>query len=929
MNSDQAPTFLIEAENSLKAIRGGILVFLQDSKALSDLDNAYRQVQALKLSAEAAGRHTIADLLASFEGEFASIIGSAPANSAEGPHRLLDALNLIEAEIVSARPDDFSEDISSFLDESFESLQLVKFSGLDDAAPLAEDVEDEEIEDEFEIDEEMVEIFREEAEELLQSIGENLAVLANEPNNSGALLEIRRCAHTFKGSAGIVGLKKPSRLAHRMEDLLDHLADNGIEGTESIFKLIFNATDCLSAMTNGEDRPQFDERVAALYHEFDQCMAALGAGGEKASEVADVAEPVAISEPVLVPVVAAPVASTPAKQPSRHVVRVSLEKLDDLASIVRDLVTGRTVFEQRLAELEQQIEDLHNSTRRLQRSGSKLETDFEANMLGGMPATAGLRSLAPARFAATRTDDEFDMLEFDRYTDFHQTMRELLETTNDNFAINSALDTLRGNLEGLFENQRRLVEDMQDKLQRIRMIEFGTLAARLNRTVRVTCEEEAKQVDLFIEGASLEIDTQILDSMIEPLMHLLRNAVAHGIESPETRRLLGKPERGRIDLVARNEETHIALTVTDDGRGIAAAALKEKAVQQGYLSLESADSLSEEEIFDLIFQPGLTTADKVSHTAGRGVGMNVARTSIERQQGSITVSSEPQRGTIFTLRLPVSLAVTRVLHVRAARQSFAFPLKLVNEIVEVPAVDVEKALTEDKPLLVGSSSLPAICLSERLGLSAFRPSGATNLTVLVVELNGRNFALITDEIVKPEEIVIKPLGRPLENLKGFLGATVLGSGQVVPVLDMAVLLDAGTKSAPLKIKPAPVEARTITAMIVDDSPSVRHLNKRVINKAGWEALVAKDGIDALELLNSAEHLPDVILTDVEMPRMDGYELLASLKKDTRFSGIPVVMITSRSGDKHRQKAVELGVSEYLTKPYDDAKLLDAVKSLTS
>lgn len=935
MNSDQAPTFLIEAENSLKAIRGGILVFLQDGKALSDLDNAYRQVQGLKLSAEAAGRHTIADLLSSFEGEFASIIGSAPANSAEGPHRLLDALNLIEAEIVSAKPDDFSDDISSFLDESFENLQLVKFAGIDDEQPLAGDVEDEdEIEDEFEIDEEMVEIFREEAEELLQSIGENVAVLAKEPNNSDALLEIRRCAHTFKGSAGIVGLKKPSRLAHRVEDLLDHVADNGIEGTESIFRLLFNATDCLAAMTNGEDRPQFDERVAALYREFDECMESLKAGSDKGSESADqvpapIAGPVAAIEPVPVPVMTAPAASVPAKQPSRHVVRVSLEKLDDLASIVRDLVTGRTVFEQRLAELEQQIEDLHNSTRRLQRSGSKLETDFEANMLGGMPATTGLRSLAPARFAATRTDDEFDMLEFDRYTDFHQTMRELLETTSDNFAINSALDTLRGNLEGLFENQRRLVEDMQDKLQRIRMIEFGTLAARLNRTVRVTCEEEAKQVDLFIEGTSLEIDTQILDSMIEPLMHLLRNAVAHGIESPETRRLLGKPERGRIDLVARNEETHIALTVTDDGRGIAASALTEKAVQQGYLSPESADSLSEDEIFELIFQPGLTTAEKLSHTAGRGVGMNVVRTSIERQQGSITVSSEPQRGTTFTLRLPVSLAVTRVLHVRAARQSFAFPLKLVNEIVEVPAVDVEKALTGNTPLLVGRASLTAVCLSERLGLSAFRPSGATNHTVLVVELNGRSFALITDEIVKPEEIVIKSLGRPLENLKGFLGATILGSGQVVPVLDMAVLFDAGAKATQLKIQPPLVEARTITAMIVDDSPSVRHLNKRVINKAGWNAMVAKDGIDALELLHSAEHLPDVILTDVEMPRMDGYELLASLKKDPRFSGIPVVMITSRSGDKHRQKAVELGVSEYLTKPYDDAKLLDVVKTLTS
>jgi chemosensory pili system protein ChpA (sensor histidine kinase/response regulator) len=921
MNSEHLQTFLVEAENSLTAIRGGVLLFLQDGKSLGDLEIALAQAKALKSSAGAAGLEPVADLLAALETEFVPLLVPGRPFSAEGPRRLLDILTRIETEIVNAKVvDDLSDDISSFLDESFENLQLDR-----NAAPVSESISAEnQVEDEFEIDEEMIEVFREEAEELLRRIGENLGILANKPNDHDALLEIRRSAHTFKGSAGIVGLKKPSRLAHRVEDLLDHLAENHIDSTEHIFKLLLNATDCLAALTNGEDSAQLEARVAGIYLDFDDCMASLGRQRPADPRVlAKVRANFPQNKPAPVD---SPAAQPPAQQ-NRHVVRVSLEKLDDLANIVRNLVTNRSVFEQRLADFERQIEELHNATRRLQRSGSKLETDFEANMLGGSPARGTFRGVAANRLN-TISDNEFDILEFDRYTDFHQTMRELLETTSDNFAINSALDTVRGNLEGLFENQRRLVEDMQDKLQRIRMIEFGTLSARLNRTVRVTCEEEEKQVDLFIDGASLEIDTQILDSMIEPLMHLLRNAVAHGIESPETRRLLGKPEKGRIDLAARNEETHIVLTISDDGRGIATSALKEKAIQNGYVSQKEAGSMNEEDIFDLIFQPGLTTAKKISQTAGRGVGMNIVRTSIERVQGTIQVVSEPQRGTTFTVRLPVSLAVTRVLLVKAHRQTFAFPLKLVKKIVEVPAADVEKALAE-KVIRLANESYPFSSLNDRLGISGPRVPGTGDLRVLLLEIAGKRHALLADEIIKPEEIVIKPFGRPLEALEGLIGATILGSGQVVPVLDMVHLLKARGK----KSRAAPAEARIeetsrITVLIVDDSPSVRHLNTRVIQNAGWNAITAKDGVEALEIIQAAESLPGLVLTDVEMPRMDGYELLASLRKDKRTGSIPVVMITSRTGDRHRQKAIDLGVSEYLAKPYDDSKLLEIIRALT-
>jgi chemosensory pili system protein ChpA (sensor histidine kinase/response regulator) len=658
--------------------------------------------------------------------------------------------------------------------------------------------------------------------------------------------------------------------------------------------------------------------VAGVYRDFDEVMAHL------TPQAAAIPPPASESWTAGDKPAAIVGLTQPAVQQNRPVVRVSLEKLDDLANIVRGLVTSRSVFEQRLAELELQVQELHNTTHRLQRSSSKLETDFEANMLGRTGSGAQLRGV-PASLTNSLTDNEFDMLEFDRYTEFHQTTRELLETTSDSFAINSALDTLRGNLEGLFENQRLLIEEMQDKLQRIRMIEFGTLSARLSRTIRVTCEEEEKQADLFISGENLEIDTQILDALIEPLMHLLRNAVAHGIESPDTRRMLGKPEKGRIELAAVNEETHIAITITDDGRGITTSALKEKAVQNGFISRKKADSLSEDEIFDLMFQPGLTTAESVSQTAGRGVGMNIVRTSIERQQGTVTVSSDPQKGTSFTLRLPISMAVTRVLFVKANRQIFAFPLKLVREIKEIKASDLEK--TGERSIRIGNTSYPLADLNEQLGFPGTNNSMAENHRVLLLDIADRQTALIVDEIIKPEEIVIKPLGRPLENLKGLLGATIRGNGQVVPVLDMPYLLDPRSKRSKTPRADARA-AHQISVLVVDDSPSVRHLNTRLINNAGWKAVVAKDGQEAIEMLQAGEKFPDVILTDVEMPRMDGYELLSTLKKNEQWKDIPVVMITSRAGDKHRQKAVELGATEYLVKPYEDTQLLELIKKLT-
>ncbi|HEX8639361.1 MAG TPA: response regulator, partial [Pyrinomonadaceae bacterium] len=463
------------------------------------------------------------------------------------------------------------------------------------------------------------------------------------------------------------------------------------------------------------------------------------------------------------------------------------------------------------------------------------------------------------------------------------------------------------------------------------MVNFGTLAPRLIRTVRVTCEEEGKNADLSIEGENLEIDTQIIDSLIEPLLHFLRNGVAHGIEAPDTRRLLGKPEKGLITLKAANEGTHVVITISDDGRGISVAALKEKAVAHGFITEKAAAAMHEKEASELIFLPGLTTAEKLSQTAGRGVGMNIIKTAVERQQGTISISSEPQKGTTFTIRLPVALAVVRALLIEAAEQIFAFPLGLVKQINDISGEQTEQAARSGK-ISVGGAEYALSHLNELLGFPAPLVFDKGSTRLLLLESGDERRALLVERIARPEEIVIKPLGVPLHNCRELLGAAILGDGKIAPVLDLFYLFKQKTENqrattGSQRFEIQNPKSKTYTALIVDDSPSVRHLTSNIVKNAGLNVLVAKDGLEALEILQTAKLLPDVILTDVEMPRMDGYELLSALKRNARLQSIPVVMITSRAGEKHRGKAFDLGVSEYLTKPFDDTVLIEVINRL--
>ena len=673
---------------------------------------------------------------------------------------------------------------------------------------------------------------------------------------------------------------------------------------------------------------------------------------------------------------------------SRRVVRVPLDRLDSVLKLVGELIISRSTLENYAADLLRENEDLLRSTERLRRVSTKIETEYEAGFLrsgaervmhfAGANAVGNTDSFNPAghthsQLAAPTTGASpgagerwtrdaraldfatpgeeahgFDELEFDRYTEFHRLSRELAEASTDTAAVHSELKILHGNFEGILLRQRRLTNDVQERLMRVRMIPLQTLAARLERTVRVAADAENKSAQLVVDDASVELDTTVLDQMADPLLHILRNAVSHGIERAEVRRALGKPEQGTIRLRAAYEGSQAVIEVTDDGSGIDAAAVRERAVEANFVNEDAAARMTDKEAFALIFLPGLSTAGRVSEISGRGVGMDVVRDTVERLQGTLDLESTPGAGTRLTIRLPLTLAATRALLVRAHGGVYAIPTSAVRQVVHAGERMLEAMRSEGVLRIEEANhqaSYPVIYLAKWLRLVEGEiAENVKRAPVLILRTAGETVALVADEVVEAREIVVKSLGADLRRMYGVMGATVMGDGRVIPILNPEDIVrgdSSGSGATTVLVSSARAESDSTSpptprplarrVLVVDDSPSVRRVMTNLLKTTEWTPVPAKDGLDALEILHnsSADELPSVILLDVEMPRMDGYELLATLRQQEALCHIPVVMITSRTGEKHRQKALSLGASEYLTKPYQDDVLLEHIARLSA
>jgi chemosensory pili system protein ChpA (sensor histidine kinase/response regulator) len=572
----------------------------------------------------------------------------------------------------------------------------------------------------------------------------------------------------------------------------------------------------------------------------------------------------------------------------------------------------RARLEQQNKTLSYNLEELSQTIGRLREQLRKLENETEAQILS-----------RHEREHDGEFPEGFDPLEMDRYSTIQQLSRALSETTEDLGNIGNTMGELGRDTDTLLQQQARIANDLQDGLLRTRMVPVGSRAPRLQRVVRQTAQTLGKQAELTIGGAQGEMDRAILERMMGPLEHLLRNAVAHGIEPPAERESMGKPALGEITLNVGREGPDVVLDVSDDGRGLDREAIRRRAVEKGLMDSDAA--IDGEDLDAFILEAGLSTTDEVSQVSGRGVGMDVVVNEIKQLGGSLEIRSEPGRGTAFTIRLPFTLAISEALLVGVGDDIFAVPHGSIDGIARMERWALAACYHGRKDSFsYRERDYKVRYLGSMLGLGA--PQLADNerwSPVLLLHSGEHRIAIHVDRLLGNRQIVVKSVGTQLSSIRWFNGGTILADGSIALILDMGSLMRMGSAQQPMPEtvggEPAP---QGIRIMVVDDSITVRKVTSRLLERHNMEVVTARDGVDAVALLQ--EERPDVMLLDIEMPRMDGFELARHMRSTEELKDIPIIMITSRTGDKHRLHAVELGVRRYLGKPYQEAELLENI-----
>jgi chemosensory pili system protein ChpA (sensor histidine kinase/response regulator) len=591
--------------------------------------------------------------------------------------------------------------------------------------------------------------------------------------------------------------------------------------------------------------------------------------------------------------------------------RVDAELLDKLLNVAGEASIARSRLEQQVSSIEFNLGELSRTVTRLKEQLRSLEIETEAQILNRHDQESGHRS-------------DFDPLELDRYSSIQQFSRALAESANDVASLQQLLENLSKDAQTLLQQQARTMTELQNGLMRTRMVPFQQHIQRLARIVRQAAADTGKRAELVVEGAAGELDRQVLERMLPPFEHMLRNAVVHGIEIPEERQRLGKPPVGRIELTLRREGAQVVVCLKDDGAGMNLDAICAKGRALGLIP---PGPISDEEAMQLILEPGFSTAGSVTQQAGRGVGMDVVATEIKRLGGALHMQTRQGEGTEFTIRLPFTLAISHALIVRTADELYALPLPTVEGVLRLPATQVEGYLGPDAATYeYGGQRYRFQHLALFVGLTPSPLPGAdATVPVVLVRAGEHSTALVADELVGNREIVVKSVGPQISSIRGVSGATILGDGRIVIILDIGALVRAEWRGRGVLPVSREKDDRRTFALVVDDSITVRRVTQRLLERNGMRVLTARDGMDAVALLQ--DHVPDIILLDIEMPRMDGYEVAAHVRNDARLKDVPIIMITSRVGEKHRARAIEFGVDDYLGKPYQETELLEAIAPL--
>jgi chemosensory pili system protein ChpA (sensor histidine kinase/response regulator) len=832
------------------------------------------------------------------------------------------------------------------------------------------------------IDPELFSIFVEEALELLPALALQLRQWEREPREMGAGVAAMRNLHTLKGGARLAGAMRLGEMSHRLETSIESLIAHGMPEASALAPL-HHGVDALAEELQGLLTP-----ASAVAEPLVQMPAPVPApaplstpapvlasvgieapvpapaaeptppGGEvtaqpeqpgadepdvrdaepQSAEVAALAPQTEPAVPAATPVVHPQIdwqkfaqiparpsvvpAATVGEAPAGATVRVRAPLLDRLVNHAGEVGIARSRIETDVTSMRGQLRELTDNLERLRRQLRDLELQAETQMTSRMEA-------------ARHAHQSFDPLEMDRFTRVQELTRMMAESVSDVGTVQRSLTVALQTTEDQLAAQARLTRDLQDDLLRARMVEFDTVSDRLYRVVRQAAKETGKQVRLNLTGGTVELDRSVLDRMAPAFEHLLRNAVVHGIEAPVLREALGKDSAGAIDVGLRQIGNEVRIEVRDDGAGLDLPRIAERARAAGLLNDDSRPT--EADLANMIFRPGFTTAEEVTELAGRGVGMDVVRSEVTAMGGRIETSSAAGRGTAFQMVLPLTTAVTQVVALDVGGMTVAVPSTLV-ELVRRVSVKEAQAAYDTGVLRHGERDLPFFWLGALLQHGDRGPLEGRTVRVLIVRSASQRVAVHVGEVLGNQEVVVKNLGAQLSRMPGLAGMSLMANGETVliynPVALAAVygegahrrLAEVPQASSVAVDAPAAPQAAVKLApqvLVVDDSLTVRRVTQRLLLREGYRVLLARDGLEALEILG--QELPDVVLSDIEMPRMDGFDLVRNLRADARLGRLPVIMITSRIAQKHRDHAAELGVEHYLGKPYDEDTLLALVK----
>lgn len=820
------------------------------------------------------------------------------------------------------------------------------------------------------IDDELIDIFLEEAEELLESCEDTINEIKAAPNATEHVHHLQRSMHTLKGGARMADLTPVGDLTHNLESLVVMVNESKVAADKTLFDLLHESLDTLTGMLSDvkhrkalTSANRLNERIKMLMRgeveekrsveRYDLEVSDL----EKENPELDALEDIDISHLLppkeavedIVPAdtghaaedIQAAVTSKveePDKKDKRaedrprwgeratdvnykdtpDQVRVRSDLLNNLVNYAGEVNIYHARMGKQITDFGFNLAELTQTVVRLKEQLRKLEIETEIQIRSGYETETD------------NYDDDFDPLEMDQYSTLQQLTRSLSETAGDVESINEILAEITRDSETLLLQESRVSTDLQEGLMRTRMVRFGGLSSRLRRIVRQVSRELDKEVEVEIHGENSEVDRTVLDRIIAPLEHMLRNAVAHGIERPDERRRAGKKESGKIVIDVGREGTDVVINIKDDGAGIDVAKIREKAIRSGLITEDT--KVSDHDALQFILQSGFSTADEVTQVSGRGVGMDVVDSEIKQLGGVLDIDTIIGQGTQFNIRLPLTLAINQALLVSASDDVFAVPLASIEGVVRMTGHELQRFYDS------GNSHYEFNNVEYELkhlgGLLTGHQQDYTKhfqlYPVLLVKVGDQHFALHVDDMLGRREIVVKPVGMQIGAVRGIAGATILADGRVVLILEMSALVMAESMFRPQE--EATVEEPSVivddsrkTIMVVDDSITIRKITERMLKRYGIDVVLAKDGVDATNQLQ--EQVPDLMLLDIEMPRMDGFEVASYVRNDERLKDIPIIMITSRTGTKHKEKAMEIGVNEYLGKPFQEDELVKDINKI--